>query len=72
LVLDTRDLTITAVCDQSGEPLEYALGEPHAVFGAALSVTLKESTSEVEVKYCTSPDAVAIQVPLGRAGRSHA
>ena len=63
LVLDTRDLTINSVCDQSGDPLEHAMGEPHVVFGSALTVTLKESTSRVEIKYRTSPDAVAIQVP---------
>ncbi|MET0280698.1 MAG: M1 family metallopeptidase [Steroidobacteraceae bacterium] len=60
LTLDTDRLSIEAVADADGSPLPWKLGEPDAVRGTPLQVTLGEAR-RVRITYRTSPDAPALQ-----------
>ena len=60
VVLDTSDLTIHAVTDVDGRPLDYQLGDPDPILGQALSIGLR-GRSEVVVEYATAPGAAALQ-----------
>ncbi len=71
LVLDTRDLDIVEVVDESDEddpapapvksPLRWIMGAPDPILGAALTIELSEDCTEVEVRYRTSPSATGLQ-----------
>ena len=61
IVLDTRDLTIEAVTDASGDSLAYELGEADDLLGAPLTVQLPASGDTITVHYHTSPEAAAVQ-----------
>lgn len=76
LVLDTRDLTVTAVYDASGAdpvPLEFALGETDPDLGTPLVVTLESDTNRVRIEYTTDPGASALQwlTPRQTLGGEH-
>ena len=63
LVLDSKDLDISNIVDQeSGEKLEYVLGEKVNDFGSPLSISLKSNTKGVTIHYKTSPTASGVQV----------
>ena len=61
LDLDTRDLRLHAVEDAAGRPLRHGLDAPDTVLGQRLRVHLPAGTSEVVVRYETSPSASALQ-----------
>jgi len=59
--LDTRDLAIDAIIDQSGAPLPFVLHAPEPILGARLAITLPRETRAVTIRYRTSPEASALQ-----------
>ena len=77
LVLDTRDLHITAVESWSAlggfDPATYSLGEADPVLGSPLAITLPPDATRVRVTYETSPDASGLQwlSPEQTAGGEH-
>ncbi|KAI8469949.1 MAG: hypothetical protein J3K34DRAFT_454135 [Monoraphidium minutum] len=79
LVLDTRGLAVARVeALPGGAPLAFELGAPHRALGAALEITLPSGLQpgdkvEVGVRFCTSPDASALQflAPEMTAGGRH-
>jgi leukotriene-A4 hydrolase len=65
-LLDTRDLSITAVTGADGAPLAWAMAEGTEALGAPLQVTLAGALSEGQsvaftVAYSTSPSSMAVQ-----------
>lgn len=73
LVLDTRDLAITAVTDGAGAALDYRLGEAQPFLGQPLEIDLTPGTKEVVVQFATRPTAAALQWlnPAQTAGKQH-
>jgi leukotriene-A4 hydrolase len=61
LDLDTRDLTIESVCDESGATLRFVLHSSEPILGARLEVALPTPTREVHIRYQTSQSASALQ-----------
>lgn len=61
VLLDTRDLEIQAVTDESGSPLSHELGEAAPLFGAPLSVDVSPQLKRIVIHYATSPRAEALQ-----------
>ncbi|HEY4001806.1 MAG TPA: M1 family metallopeptidase [Candidatus Xenobia bacterium] len=72
LDLDTRDLEILHVADGSGM-LPFTLSPPDAILGSRLRIELTRATSQVKIRYKTSPDASALQwlSPEQTAGGQH-
>ena len=77
LVLDTRDLNITAVESWSAlggfDPASYSLGATDPILGTPLTVVLPPEATRVRVTYETSPDASGLQwlSPEQTAGGEH-
>ena len=69
LTLDTRDLKITAVSDDRGQPLPWHLATPDPVMGAPLRIQLG-AARRVKIAYSSSPGAQALQwlTPAQTAG----
>jgi leukotriene-A4 hydrolase len=64
LVLDTRDLQISAVELGNGTDwvdTDYKLDQPEPMRGAALRISLKPDTRQVRVSYATSPTSTGLQ-----------
>ena len=62
IVLDTRALEVEAVRDAvTGEPLEWALGEPDPILGRPLRILLSPTVEDIEVAYRTTDGAAAVQ-----------
>ncbi len=65
LVLDTRDLSITAVEARNGKrkwrAVDFTLAERDARFGSKLTITLSRQYEQVRVTYATSPEASGLQ-----------
>ena len=70
LTLDTRDLKITAVTDDKGQPLSWHLATSDPVLGAALRIQLG-AARRVKIAYSSSPGAQALQwlTPAQTAGK---
>ncbi|KAK8728435.1 hypothetical protein OTU49_009299, partial [Cherax quadricarinatus] len=77
LILDTRDLTIKSVKDEeTGQVLQYTLGEPHPNFGSELKIALSSDAKKqlkVQIEYETSASSSALQwlAPEQTAGKQH-
>jgi len=77
LVLDTRDLKISAVEVPDGpdrwKPARFRLGEPVPILGQPLTIDLPAGVDRVRIAYETSPGASALQwvEPAGTAGGVH-
>jgi aminopeptidase N len=73
IVLDTKDLTIQAVTDAAGAPLQWTMGAADTILGRAMEVTLPPGTRRIVVRYQTSPTAGALQwlTPAQTAGKRH-
>ena len=77
LVLDTRDLHITAVESWSAQggfdPATYSLGSTDPVLGAPLTIVLPPDATRVRVTYETSPHASGLQwlTPEQTTGGAH-
>ncbi len=71
--LDTRDLEIRNVTDDSGKTLKWSLGDRDPILGSRLQITSAGSTKTVKVEYATSPKATALQwlEPQHTAGGKH-
>jgi aminopeptidase N len=72
LTLDTRDLDVQKVTDQSGGPLTFRLGAPDPILGQALAIVLPPNDINVVVHYQTRPEAAALQwlTPEQTAGKT--
>src|SRR5207244_1398253 len=53
VVLDTKGLTIDSVTDETGLPLENALGAADPLLGRALTVTLGPAVRTISIRYRT-------------------
>ena len=77
LVLDTRDLNITAVESWSAlggfDPASYSLGATDPILGTSLTVVLPVEATRIRVTYETSPHASGLQwlSPEQTAGGEH-
>ncbi len=71
--LDTRELSISSVVNESGDPVSFQLHPPAPVLGARLALTLERPTHEVRIRYKTAPTASALQwlAPAQTAGGEH-
>ena len=61
LDLDTRDLTVENVRDDSGASLRFFLHPTDPILGSRLEVALSSPTQTVRIRYQTSPSASALQ-----------
>ena len=61
VVLDTKDLKISGVFTDQGQPLAFELGEDKGVMGRSLSIGLPDGVSRISIRYATSPGAAALQ-----------
>ncbi|XP_060565007.1 leukotriene A-4 hydrolase-like isoform X2 [Ruditapes philippinarum] len=65
VILDTRDVTVHSVTDkQTGQQLNFSLGEKLEAFGSKLEVKLPTSADkkcDITIKYETSPECSALQ-----------
>jgi len=61
LILDTRQLKISAVQNISGKALNYWLGDSKAIFGAPLYIVLGKDDKKVKIVYETIANAAALQ-----------
>ena len=78
LILDTRDLNVSAVkLKEGGQELSFTLATPHAAFGAALVIDLPRSVKDAAfvlvIEYSTTPACSALQwlEPRQTAGKKH-
>lgn len=73
LVLDTHDLRIVNVRDQTGRVLSYNIGTADPLLGQPLTITLRDGSEIVTVEYATTPNAAALQwlTPAQTAGKRH-
>lgn len=79
VVLDTRDLTVSAVELLGGRPqaLQFKMGDAQPMLGAPLTIDLPDSSKAKEltlrIRYETSPQASGLQWldPSQTAGRKH-
>ncbi|WP_044017463.1 M1 family metallopeptidase [Hymenobacter sp. APR13] len=75
LLLDARDLHIEAVWlgTPDGEPTTFELGAADAVLGQPLRIRIRPDTTEVSIRYQTTPGAAALQwlSPAQTAGRQY-
>ena len=77
LRLDTRDLTISAVEQSAGEDswvvAFFRLGAADPILGAPLEVTLSDVTTQVRIRYVSSPEASGVQwlEPEQTTGKRH-
>ncbi|MEL7371558.1 MAG: M1 family aminopeptidase, partial [Myxococcota bacterium] len=71
LDLDTRDLTIEAVTDGSGQSIRFELADPDPVLGQRLRLAVVSDI--VHIQYRTSPNASALQwlTPAQTTGGRH-
>lgn len=76
LVLDTRDLRITAVETASGRnarlaPTRFELGPRHEVLGRPLRIAMPTEARRIRIHYATSPQASGLQWldPVQTAGK---
>lgn len=73
LDLDTRELSIEEVFDDSGNKLPFTLHAADAILGARLEIALPAGAKGVRIRYRTSPSASALQwlTPEQTAGGKH-
>lgn len=76
LVLDTKDLLITAVGVKRADewaPAEYSLGEDDELLGQKLTIPLAKDATKVRIGYRTSPEAEGLQwlSPEQTAGKKY-
>ncbi|WGL15662.1 M1 family metallopeptidase [Microbulbifer bruguierae] len=76
LILDTRDLDVTAVRAGVGNSLQevkFSLGKKDPHLGTPLKINLPAGANKVAIQYQTSPDASGVQwlEPQQTAGKKH-
>lgn len=72
IILDTMELNISAVTDETGSDLPFEVGAATEGMGAPLTITMGDKR-QVVVRYQSGPDAKALQwlVPEQTAGGKH-
>lgn len=72
IVLDSKGLEVSAITDEGGKPLRYALGKADPELGAPLTVELN-GARRIRIAYVSAPDAEALQwlTPEQTAGKKH-
>ena len=76
LILDTRDLDVSAVragIGQDLKPVKFSLGKKDPHLGTPLKITLPKGANRVAIDYQTSPGASGVQwlEPQQTAGKKH-
>jgi len=76
LILDTRDLDVTAVragIGQDLKPVKFSLGKKDPHLGTPLKINLPKGANRVAIEYQTSPGASGVQwlEPQQTAGKKH-
>ncbi|MBN9163744.1 MAG: hydrolase/aminopeptidase [Myxococcales bacterium 68-20] len=73
LDLDTRALSIDAVLDANGAPLEHTLHTADPILGSRLEISVPSGARSVHIRYRTSPEASALQwlTPEQTLGKQH-
>ena len=61
IIFDTKELTIEKVTLNEDEPAIYKLGDPDAILGQPLTISIKSGTKTVTIVYKTHPKAEALQ-----------
>ena len=61
LDLDTKGLTISAVTGSAGSEVLFEMGPEDPILGQRLRLKLPAGTTEVLLRYTTSPDAIGLQ-----------
>lgn len=61
LILDTKQLGILEVKNESGTKLKYWIGKSDPVFGEPLFIVLNKKDERILIDYSTSPQAAALQ-----------
>ncbi len=71
--LDTKGLTISAVTASAGGEVLYETGPEDPILGTRLRLKLPPGTTEVLLRYWTSPDAIGLQwlEPEQTEGKKH-
>lgn len=71
--LDTKGLTIVAVTASSGREVLFDVGPEDPILGKRLRLKLPPGTSEVLLRYDTSPEAIGLQwlEPAQTEGKTH-
>ena len=71
--LDTKGLTIVSVTSSGGGEVLFDLGPEDPILGRRLTLKLPPATTEVLVRYSTSPDAIGLQwlEPAQTEGKRH-
>jgi aminopeptidase N len=59
IILDTKDLAIESVTDETGLPLAHEIGPRDPLLGQPLTVTLGPTVRTIAIRYHTNPDAAA-------------
>ena len=74
VILDTKDLQVSAVTDAENKPLKWTLGAADPEKGSPLTVALRgDGKQRILVSYNSKPDAAALQwlTPEQTAGKKH-
>ncbi len=61
IIFDTKGLTIEKVTLNDDQPAAYKLGEPDAILGQALAVSINPETKVIKIDYKTHPQSEALQ-----------
>ncbi len=61
LILDTKDLQITEVVHENGEPASYKFHEKDQHLGSALEIALNDTDEKIKISYTTAKSAEALQ-----------
>lgn len=71
--LDTKGLTVVAVTASGGREVPFELGPEDPILGRRLRLDLPPATTEVLLRYHTSPDAIGLQWldPEQTEGKTH-
>ncbi|MGE3707840.1 MAG: M1 family metallopeptidase, partial [Vicinamibacterales bacterium] len=73
VVLDSKDLEVSAVRTTDGRPLDVSKGPVDPILGQPLTIALPEGVTQVVVAYATRPAAASLQwlEPSQTAGKRH-
>ena len=73
VILDTRELTIDKIEDETGKALEYLLSQSDKVLGQKLTVSTPKSNKKIIIHYQTSETAEGLQwlTPRQTLGKVH-
>jgi leukotriene-A4 hydrolase len=61
LILDSKQLTVSGITNEKGQPLTYWFGKNQEIFGSALYVKLDGEQNAIMVNYQTQAECAALQ-----------